>query len=88
MRWAAVKQGCGSNRLLGCATSKPTGHLGPPVMHETDRRRWAALGAFAGGGADGDGARSEIVTDASLCVSVASRVCIMLMAGSKETTRH
>ena len=68
--------GC-ANELLGCATSRPTGHLDPPVMHETDRRCWAVLGAF-GGGADGDGARSEIVTDASACVSVVPGVCRML----------
>ena len=36
-----------------------------------------ATGAF-GGGADGDGARSEIVTDASVCVSVASGLCRIL----------
>ena len=75
-----VSVGCEAgyaNKLLGCAASKPTGHLGPPVLHETDRRCWAVLGAF-GGGADGDGARSEIVTDASACVIVVPGVCRML----------
>ena len=34
-------------------------------------------GAF-GGGADGEGARREVVTDASVCVSVASGLCRIL----------
>ena len=59
-----------ANKPLGCATSRPTGHSDPPVMHGTDRREWAVFGAFGGWARlrlARKVAREEVVTEA-VCV--------------------
>ena len=59
-----------ANKLLGCATSKPTDPSDTHVMHGTDRQEWAVFGAFGGWAAapaGADVAREEVVTEA-VCV--------------------
>jgi hypothetical protein len=76
-------------RLLGCATSRSTGHLGPPVMHGTGSAMLGGGGAFGGwrgsggrGGRGSGGSRDR----GGLCALAGCPVGVECLPGLKSAT--